>query len=497
MDTEECTNPHPLAMQSSVFRVKCQAVVGAFLVLGLVAAASSIYSDMQLAVLSAAQDVNLQILQEHETRLLVNERSIALINSTVLRMGKKVAKLSDSLGTDEMILQLGFTLDSVFEDLTRILRGLNALADHWLSPDFVKTSKMTEALLLLENSMQREGYELGLETMDDIFRCEISHLVWDNGTLNIYLHIPAYKIDSRLQFLEHVPVPLILPEMVKQYPMSKGYRNTAMFVQPLLTILAIQAGGSAFTVFTREELGACQVLGGTYFCPNSNILDKRVETNCVLGLYNRNEEVITANCPWISSAATNFTVQLGANKFLLYHSNSKEVQLVCGKESATQSFQGLKQLHVPAGCQLFTESYIMEGQQNFSLLVDTFIERHMNVAELFNFSRFHVNDMAGIIKDLDLVASTTGLTIKNIKDRYNDYSIESPFVWATWWVVICISILGLGGIFLCLLRRYKKAKKDHLPLLRRFKNLFSTDDLGPRDQEMQRRGGLEEDSDYE
>jgi hypothetical protein len=226
-----------------VFRVKCQAVVGAFLVLGLVAAASSIYSAMQLAALSAAQDVNVQILQEHETRLSVNERSIALINSTVLRMGKKVAKLSDSLSTDELILQLGFTLYSVFEDSTRILRGLNALADHRLSPDFVKTSKMTEALLLLENSMQREGYELGLETMEDIFRCETSHLVWDNGTLNIYLHIPAYKIDSRLQLLEHVPVPLILPGQVRQYPMGKGYRNTAMFVQPLHTILAIQTGG--------------------------------------------------------------------------------------------------------------------------------------------------------------------------------------------------------------------------------------------------------------
>jgi hypothetical protein len=196
MDNEECTNPHPLAMQSSAFRVKRQAVVGAFLVLGLVAATSSIYSAMQLAALSAAQEVNVQILQEHETRLSVNERSIALINSTVLRMGKKVAELSDSLGTDVLILQLGFTLDSVFEDSTRILRGLNALADHRLSPDFVKTSKMTEALLQLENSMQREGYKLGLETMNDIFRCDTSHLVWDNGTLNIYLHIPAYKINS-------------------------------------------------------------------------------------------------------------------------------------------------------------------------------------------------------------------------------------------------------------------------------------------------------------
>jgi hypothetical protein len=242
MDNEECTYPNTLAMQSSVFRVKRQAVAGAFLVLGLVAAASSIYSAMPLAALSAAQDVNVHILQEHETRLTVNERSIALINSIVIRMGKKVASFIDSLSTDELIMQLGYTLDSVFEDSTRILRGLNALADHRLSPNFVKTSKITEALLLLENNMQREGYELGLETMDDIFRCKTSHLVWDNGTLSIYLHIPAYKIDSRLQLLEHVPVPLILPGMVKQ-SWGKGYRNTAMFVQPPHTILAVQTGG--------------------------------------------------------------------------------------------------------------------------------------------------------------------------------------------------------------------------------------------------------------
>jgi hypothetical protein len=100
MDTEECTYPHPLAMQSSVFRVKRQAVAGAFLVLGLVAAASSIYSAMQLAALSAAQDINVHFLHEHETRLTVNECSIALINSTVIRLGKKVAKLSDSISTD-------------------------------------------------------------------------------------------------------------------------------------------------------------------------------------------------------------------------------------------------------------------------------------------------------------------------------------------------------------------------------------------------------------
>jgi hypothetical protein len=98
-----------------------------------------------------------------------------------------------------------------------------------------------------------------------------------------------------------------------------------MFVQPLHTILATQTGGSAFKVFTRAELSACQVLCSTYFCPNSNILDKRIKTNCLLGLFNRDQEVITAHCPWISITATNFNIQLGANKCLLNLANSNEV----------------------------------------------------------------------------------------------------------------------------------------------------------------------------
>jgi hypothetical protein len=143
-------------------------------------------------------------------------------------------------------------MDSVFEESTRTLRGLNELAEHILSPDFVKTSKMTEALLQLENSMQREGYELGLETMDDIFSFETSHRVWDNGSLNIYLHIPAHKIDSQLQLLELIPVPLILPEIIQQSS-GRGYRNTAMFVQTLHTILAIQTGGRHLRFLLRNN----------------------------------------------------------------------------------------------------------------------------------------------------------------------------------------------------------------------------------------------------
>jgi hypothetical protein len=138
----------------------------------------------------------------------------------------------------------------------------------------------------------------------------------------------------------------------------------------------------------------------------------------------------------------------------------------------------------------------MEGQQNFSFSVDTFLERHVNVEELFNFSRLRVDNMAGILQDLDLVGSTTGLTIQNIKDRYSNYSVEGTFVWVTQWVVVALTILGLVGIFWYLRKRFMKAKKDHPPLLMRFRDLFSSD-TQPRDHEMQERGDPDSDKNKE
>jgi hypothetical protein len=105
--------------------------------------------------------------------------------------------------------------------------------------------------------------------------------------------------------------------------------------------------------------------------------------------------------------------------------------------------------------------------------------------------------MAGILQDLDLVGSTTGLTIQNIKDRYGNYSVKGTFVWVTRWVVVALTILGLVRIFWCLRKRFMKAKKDHRLLLKRFRDLFSSE-TQPRDHEMQERGNpdLDENEDF-
>jgi hypothetical protein len=129
--------------------------IGAAATVAVVAAGSAIYSTIELAELSskmyATQEVNVQILQDHETRLAVNTRSISLINSTVSKIGLKLVNMANFISIDEVILHVAFTMNAAFDDVNRVIRGLNALAEHRLSPDSVKTDSMAKALTKLRS----------------------------------------------------------------------------------------------------------------------------------------------------------------------------------------------------------------------------------------------------------------------------------------------------------------------------------------------------------
>jgi hypothetical protein len=75
------------------------------------------------------------------------------------------------------------------------------------------------------------------------------------------------------------------------------------------------------------------------------------------------------------------------------------------------------------------------------------------VEELFNFSRLRIDDMASILQYLDLVESTTGLIIANIRDRYSDYSVQGSLIWVTRYVVIALTVIGLVGLVWYLLKK--------------------------------------------
>lgn len=366
-----------------------------------------------------------------QTRLQVNERSIKLLNATTLALGGEVIHLSDELETTEALVHAGFTLAIAFEDINRVIRGLNGLALHRLSPDVVRTNHMASALIDLRATMYKQGFILGITSFDEIFRCEVSHLVFKNGSMVIFLHLPAYQTETRLRLLEFLPVPLLLPKGSEDA--EENGKSISMIPDPEQPLLAVTKDEGAFKALSRQELARCKNLAGTYFCGNSNLYDRRMDTACIIGLYRRNKQIITEHCHWRTNYQTDFTLQLDNNRFLLYLGKKDEVKLVCNgqqEKAISSTLQGMKVVTVPPLCRLYTRSFWLDGQSEFSLSLETFIEKTINFSELLHYNEFHnLKDLRNALTALQLVGSSAGLTIKNIRERFNGLNMGVSWDW--------------------------------------------------------------------
>lgn len=467
VEVEECPNETPFDISCKPkSRKKRQFIIGAIAVAGLVAGVSALFSELQLQQLSskvkADQEVNIAVLQEHETRVAINTRSVELLNSTVLSMASQVSNLKSRVAADEMLNHIAYTMDTTFVDTTRVIRGLNSLANHRLSPDLIQVEPMARELKILADNMQREGFVLGLSRFDDIFRCETSHVIFDNDTMVIMIHIPAYKSDTHLRLLEHVPVPMVVEKTRTGAPNSErsSTRPATLLPAPQHNLIAVTPDDSAFKVFSRSQLRDCLELGGTYYCSNTNLYDRRLESSCIIGLYRRNQEIITDHCLWEPRSAKDFAVQLEANKFLIYQQTRSDVKLVCGQNTEFGELEGLQQVYVAPGCRFFSASFIFDGQANFSLSVASFIEKNINITSLLDFSGLEPHDLEDVLAELHLVGSSEGLTIRSIKKRYSKLNMDSSWDWGTRSIVAVIACLvGLFVIWRIIMCCRKEEKR--------------------------------------
>ena len=84
------------------------------------------------------------MLNTHEARLTIQDRSLRLINQTVNDLAN-VADLLNNEVTELMILQqIECTLVAVENDYHRIFRGMNSIIERHLSPDILIRTRASE-----------------------------------------------------------------------------------------------------------------------------------------------------------------------------------------------------------------------------------------------------------------------------------------------------------------------------------------------------------------
>jgi hypothetical protein len=435
-------NPFHPPMNSLLLRARTKRQVillGFLLGLGIMALASTLFSHLQLASVSIQSGTNqlaVKIMQEHETRLTVNERSIGLLKDNLETMNGAI------LGVYYTVLIMKHTLvnDEVEKEIRRLMTAIQLLSQHRLDPTLIENNLLggihNDAVLIAES----KGLSLASRTPEDIFRFETSHLIFKNMTLRIFVHLPAYRTNALLDLVEFVSVPLNIGEATRfMMPLPEG------------EILAISRGLNMFRTMKKSSLAECSRVAELYYCKQDNLFDKRFQSSCLVALYNADHAAITKNCRFQVQPANDFLVQLNGTTFLLYQPEKSYLEQSCGEVKSKASFQGIRKINVPPGCSVSTQSFVFDGAQG--LFGDpTDIEQKifsapevMSEALLYKLGNISEQEYARLAE----VGSVAGLKIRDIIAEFKAQETTSII---TIGLGTCLLIVFTCLICLCCLR---------------------------------------------
>ena len=422
---------------------------------GMVMAASALYQQEELKDMLDLQEDKLngvvEVLNEDQTRLSINERSINILNATVQSLGVAATIMTEDLHFEQIFDRFQVTMAHHFEETRRVLRGWDAVLNHQINPDILRYDETNAALTKLKHQMAAEGYEMGINNFADLFRLDTSHILYPNGTMLVLIHIPGVKFDSNLKLYEFLNLPFHLGGKAINEIGKEVVDDITMVAQPEHQFLGLSDDGSSFRAYTEAEISRCRIIEDVYFCDLS-IYDKRRELSCLVSLYNEQVERIKKNCIWTFKESTDYAVQLDENNFLIYHHTEEEARLSCNDdELAVRNIVGLVQVYVPPHCRLWTPAFVIDGQANYTITINSYVPREFNVSELVQEMNLKGNnsEMMNQLRQLSLVGSAEGIKLGDIQSRLEARTHSS--LWRRTIEITLMVIVGFiitaGGVY--------------------------------------------------
>lgn len=418
-------------------------LLGMLIGAGIAALASAIFSHSQLTTI-ASQGPDQQvvhILAQHEKRTRIQNASIGTLTAAVAEMQ---TNLRAGTNTDVLFLAFAMKIDIIGTTLSRnvenILIAINLLSRHRLSPLIVNTITLTSSLKLLQAKAERKGLQLLSTRPEDLFRYETSHIIFQNGSISIFLHLPAFRADGMFQLLAYAPLPLPIPE-------------SSLFIlpNPKDKLLAINLAGNLFRTLHDDDLRDCSKAIGVYYCPDNNVIDKRIQDSCLVALHQHDVTNIAKRCPIIPTADKDFVIQINSSHYALYQAASHTLDLDCGVATSSARFQGLRLVRVDPGCRLNTRSFVIDGQ--LGIFGDTISLRSasLNTSHLISDDLF--NDLKRLdhqqLVDLSTIGNDQGPTIVELEKEFQSRRRTIPLVAGS---LSFLSLLSLAVLTLILFK---------------------------------------------
>ena len=377
------------------------------IVVGIVALASYLFTHLQLSALSVSTGTTshaMAVMQSHETRVDINERSIELMKKEILE-SRETERILTSLN---VVYHALFVQSEIEHELMRVMNGLQMLSLRKLSPDLVHTDDLIEVLRRLGKSAQNHYLELAIDRPEELFGCETSHIIFSNRSMRVFVHVPAFKTDGIMDLYEYVRMPLAI----------EGSEHFVL-PEPEGDLIAIGKGAGWYKTLMKDQLASCKRVRDIYYCQNDNIFDKRTADSCLVGLYHSDAAAVKRNCHFSVEPDRDQLVQLNATSFVLYQQSIGYVELICsmgGEYRQIANFKGVRLVHVASTCRGNSRSFVFDGTQGIFSEAVGWHMRTVRMNEVIGTQL--LGKMANVSREtlvrMALVGSSKGLTVNDL-----------------------------------------------------------------------------------
>ena len=334
-------------------RVRRQFIIAGIIIgAGIVALASAIFSHTQLASLSVNSGTSkfaVKVLQDHETRITVGNNTMNLLKENEIEL----ETIQEEQFANVIKMRTTLVNNEVEKEIRRIINALEMLSLHRLSPALINTIQLEAIYEDAKRAGLAKGLTIASTVPEDIFRFETSHLIFENGTLRIFVHMPSYRTNGLMQLMEYLKIPL-----------SLGGSSRFILPVPEAELLAISTTQNLYRPISKSELNACTRVAELHYCRQDNFLDKRFHESCLVALYLGDHVKIGQNCRVKIQPTQDYLVQLNATTFVLYQHERSYIDLECsGRKEAPYSFVGVRKVTIQPGCTVSTRSFVFESAQ--------------------------------------------------------------------------------------------------------------------------------------
>ena len=219
------------------------------------------------------------------------------------------------------------------------------LAENKLSPMIVERDQVKRTFEQLVKQARQKGLEPVVDHWTEMFNAQVSSF-FRNGRMTAIVHIPL-KSPDMMMLSKYINSPLRIGSLTFHVDLKEN-------------ILAVNQEETLVKVYREEELQECSIKNGFYHCPNSQVLRKALDKNCLYMLYKSNSYGIRVSCDLKVSRTASGVVQLSPGTFLVHVESPEKVDVTCLNGSTYRIMvRTSKQIWIPSGCRATSGMFLM------------------------------------------------------------------------------------------------------------------------------------------